>query len=268
MKISATILALLVCAAAAAQTDTIVGRRVVTNAMMAGIGHTDILDTYLSPEKYKGIDARFVSHTTRQREGHAWSCQLVHQGNFSLAENRSGDGSEMAGMYNFQYAWHRNWHLLGDKLQVKAGAMAEAGIGFIYNTRNSNNPAQAKAYLNIGPSAAARYSFRLWNRPFAVRYEASVPLVGIMFSPNYGQSYYEIFSRGNYDHNLVPTTFVSAPSMRQMLSLDFMVAKTVFRIGYLGDIQQSHVNNLKSHTYTHAFVIGIVRRFKTIKLRP
>lgn len=250
------------------QSDTIVVPRTITNVKMLGIGRTNILDTYLSAEKYRGTELRYISHTTRETEGHRWSRQIVHQGHFAYADNRSGDGGEMAGMYNFQYAWHYNWTLMDGSLRLKAGVMADANVGFIYNTRNSNNPAQARAYLNLAPSAAATYDFRLWQRPFALRYEVSAPLCGLMFSPNYGQSYYEIFSRGNYDHNLVPTTFVSTPSLRQMLTLDFSVLNATLRVGYLGDYQQSHVNNLKSHIYTHAFVIGVVKRFQLIKIRP
>lgn len=36
-----------------------------TNAMMIGVGATNLLDTYLSPEKYRGLDVRFLSHTRR-----------------------------------------------------------------------------------------------------------------------------------------------------------------------------------------------------------
>ena len=252
--------ALLYATASRAQSDTITSDKVITNARMAAIGSADILDTYLSPEKYKGVELRYISHTTRDSERSRWSRRITHQGSISYADNRSGNGAEMAGAYFFQYAWLYNWRLSGNRLNLKAG--------FIYNTRNGNNPAQARAMVNITPTGSADYRFTLAGRPFTARYELNIPLCGLMFSPNYGQSYYEIFSRGNYDRNIVPTTFVCSPSVRQMLSLDFTIGRTTLRAGYLCDIQQARVNNLKSHIYTHAFMIGVVRRFKLIKIHP
>lgn len=255
-------------AAFAQAPDTLRSGKVITNAQMIGVGAVGILDTYLSPEKYSGTEFRYVSHTLRRREGRRWSRMLVHQGSFAYADNRSGDGGEMAGMYTFTYGVHCNWDLMGGRLNVIVGGQADVEAGFLYNTRNGNNPAQARLALNISPSAAATYRFRLFGTPFSARYEVSAPLFGVMFSPNYGQSYYEIFSRGDYDHNVVPTTFVSAPSLRQMLTLDFTLGRTTLRIGYLGDFRQAAVNNLKYHTYSNMLLIGFVRSFKLTNIIP
>jgi len=112
------------------------------------------------------------------------------------------------------------------------------------------------------PTGVASYRFQLFKKMVIARYELSLPLLGVQFSPNYGQSYYEIFSRGNYDHNIVPTTFVNAPEWRQMLTFDAQLSKRfTLRIGYLGNMQQSRVNGLRQHIYTHRFLIGFTRCF-------
>lgn len=244
-------------------------QKVITNARMIGVGATDILDTYISPEKYRGTELRYVSHTTRMREwGSRMSRQIVHQGYLSHSENRSGDGTEIAGMYCFSYGAHYNWFFLGGDINVKAGATLNADAGFLYNTRDGNNPAQARLAVSLSPSAVVTWRFRALKKRLAVRYEVGAPLLGLMFSPNYGQSYYEIFNRGDYDHNVVPTTFVSAPSLRQMLTLDIPVGRTALRVGWLGDWQQSEVNNIKYHNYSNMLVLGIVRSFKLERLAP
>ena len=259
---------LLLCTGVHAQElDTLVSPKTVTNAQLIGIGGTEILDTYLSPEKYKGNEFTYLSHTIRNYDGKRVSRLLRHQGTFAQTHNRANNANELAGMYTFSYGWLYNWHLLSNNLHVSAGGAIEANLGFVYNTRNSNNPAQARAALQLVPTAAAEYDFHVKKLPFSVRYEVAAPLTGVMFSPNYGQSYYEIFSRDDYDHNAVFTHPGNVPSLRHMLTLDFQLWRQTFRIGYLGNYQQARVNNLKQHQYSHTFVIGWVSRFKTIRLR-
>ena len=238
---------------------------VITRSTMVGIGGTDILDTYLSAERFKGMGYSFLTTTDRQRPDRHWSTRIEHEVNLSATKNRAGTQTELEGAYNFYVGRLYGWQLLDHRLTLQAGALANVSLGFIYNLSNSNNPAQARLHLNVMPTGVASYRFQLFKKQFMARYELSLPLCGIQFSPNYGQSYYEIFNLGNYDHNVVPTTLVSAPEWRQLLTLDATLSRRLtLRIGYLGNIQQSKVNNLRQHVWTHRFVIGITKRFSLI----
>ena len=250
--------------------DTLRSNKVITNTQILGIGAVNTLDTYLSPEEYTGTELRYISHSVREN-GTKLSRELVHQAQILSVRNRRENNNELGGFYNFQYNWQYalgQWNVGEGELRLKVGGGVDTRLGFLYNMRNSNNPAQAYGQVNIAPNAVAAYRFRLRNLPFQLRYEVQVPLLGLAFSPNYGQSYYEIFTRDNYDHNLVVTSPVSAPSLRQLLTLDFTVRHTTFRIGYLGDYQQAKINQLRQHVWSNLLVLGIVRKFSINKFIP
>ena len=250
--------------------DTLRSNKVITNTQMLGMGAVNTLDTYLSPEEYTGTELRYISHSVREN-GTKLSRELVHQAQILSVRNRRENNNELGGFYNFQYNWQYalgQWNVGEGELRLKVGGGVDTRLGFLYNMRNSNNPAQAYAQVNIAPNAVAAYRFRLRNLPFQLRYEVQVPLFGLAFSPNYGQSYYEIFTRDNYDHNLVITSPVSAPSLRQQLTLDFTVRHTTFRVGYLGDYQQAKINQLRQHVWSNLLVLGIVRKFSINKFIP
>ncbi len=43
-----------------------------------------------------------------------------------------------------------------------------------------------------------------------------------------------------------------------MLTADFPVGRAKMRFAYIWDAQQSHVNDIKTHTYSHVFMVGFV----------
>ena len=241
-------------AGALAQTD-------IKNTYQIGFGKTEVLDTYLSQEKFKGQGITLMATSERRKPDSRWSTLMEHELYFTSAKDRTETVSELAGEYMLLTGRFHQWTF--GRWDLQAGGMGTLNLGFIYNTSNSNNPAQGRLSLNVMPSGIVSYHFPLWKRQWTAHYELNLPLAGVMFSPNYGQSYYEIFSLGNYDHNIVPTTFISTPSLRHQLTVDCAVSsRLTLRVGYLGNYQQAEVNNLKSHIYNHRFMIGVVRTLR------
>lgn len=253
-------------------------------ASQLAVGHANRLDTYLSPEKYRGTEVRFVSEVMRDSRKHSkkgsesapsllgkaggevlrpLTYTLTHEGELDILHNRADNAKEISGAYDLSYAAMRRFAVTvsegGSPLLLYAGLMADFNLGFTYNTRNTaNNPAQGYLSLGVGANVMAQYPFVLWNKHFRVNYEARMPFVGVMFSPNYGQSYYELFNEGNYDHNIVFTS-IATFQLRQQLALDYSLnARTALRLGYLCDIRQATPNNLKQHHYFNAVTFGVV----------
>ena len=235
---------------------------IITRSTLYGIGHTNLLDTYLSPMEYTGPELRILRENmrmTKHMDGKV-SRQSLFQANVSLTENKVGTGSEFSVLANWNLAYHYQFPI-SQNLTLMAGPNLDLNGGMIYNLRNSNNPVNAKAYINLGASGMAIYRFRIKQHPFVLRYQMNLPLIGLMFSPEYGQPYYEMSLSNDWGKNICFTSLHNNPSLRQFLTLDFPIKKTNLRLGYVCDIPQAKVNHLTSHMWSHAFMIGFVKHF-------
>lgn len=254
--------------------------RTSVHATLLGIGRVRQLDTYLSPLQYRGPQLQLMHETlrrTRWAHGNV-TFQTLWHGDLAYTGNDPDNVHTLGADINYDAALH--YHLIGaapplpagpratppaPRFRLLAGPQIGTTLGVLYNTRNGNNPAQALASLRLSASVAAVCDFRLRRQPLSARYQLDLPLVGLMFSPAYGQSYYEIFSLGHTDHNIRLTHPLNAFTSRHLLSVDIPLRPFTLRAAYLCDIRQSHVNDIRHHSYTHAFMLGWVRRLVILK---
>ena len=225
-----------------AQEDSLRATRYVMRSVLYGAGVSNVLDTYLSPLEYKGPEVRILRENmrmTRLMNGNV-SAQNLLQAYMSYTHNPSQTGYMYTGLLNWSYALHYQFRL-NEQLKLLAGPTIDLNGGFVYNTRNSNNPAQGKAYGSLGISGIAIYKFHIGNYPLVARYQANLPLLGAMFSPEFGQSYYEMFSLGHKGKNVLFTSLHNSPSLRQMVTLDFPIRKVTMRVAYVCDTMPSNV---------------------------
>ncbi|MDL2215324.1 DUF3316 domain-containing protein, partial [Dysgonomonas sp. OttesenSCG-928-M03] len=162
-------------------------------ATLIGIGKSNIYDTYLSPLKYTGVSLRILNERMKKTSwfNHKFSWQQFIELEFSSVDNPAKNANEYS--FLLGYSWGGHYNLVKtDKFRFSAGGSWNINGGVLYNQRNSNNPASARIYTNIHLSAIAFYTWK--NITF--RGQMDTPLAGMLFSPEYSQSYYEI-SLGN-----------------------------------------------------------------------
>ena len=224
-----------------------------------GGGSTHLLDTYLSPLKYKGghvaiMDERFSQTSASSERWFAQSLLSLH-GDYTLAaESR---GLMVAGMAHYAYTYfYRPLHT--DRWSLYVGPQGQLRIGGVYNLRNSNNPAQLKLGVNVSASAIGKYSFALGNIPVNIRLQTDIPLLGAAFAPDYGQSYYEIFYLGYTEGCVHHTSLRNNPSLRTDFSCDMQLRSCALRFSWLQDLYYWSLGGQQYRMNTHSFMIGYV----------
>lgn len=254
--------------------DTIVVSpdREVLHSSMIGVGSSNILDSYLSPYNYTGTDIRIQRETMRMTR--LWGGRVTNQTlldvNGAINENHAGNVDEYAGGIRYSQGWLCNFNggnivnpakSPDSRWSFAAGLAASGYLGVVYIDRSGNNPAQAKADLMVDATAMVAYRMRITRNCCLWRYQVTMPLMGLAFSPNYGQSYYEAFELKQRDHNIVFANPFNMPSMRHRLTLDIPIRCYTLRVGYVAQFNQSTFNHLKYHQYSHNFMLGFNKYF-------
>lgn len=261
------LLMLLVSVQVFAQTEleVVPDRSPTAKTLLFGIGQTNQLDTYLSPMEYTGLQVSFLTQSermTRLSNRHI-SFQSTFYGAYTSTDSPASSANYIGGRLAYDAGWHYHYSPL-PKLDLKGGALIGTDLGFLYNDRNSNNPAQGRFSIDLSLSAGAEYSFSLWRLPVQAYYQADLPMIGLMFCPEFGESYYEISQKG-VGHDIICAHPGNTLSFRQLLTMDFCLRRITLRIGYLCDIRQSNARNLKYHDISHSFMFGFARHFQLMK---
>ncbi len=247
--------------------DTINSCRIKVSSTTHGVTLLNNLDTYLSGYNYHGAgyhynhenfrDARFGKHKLKYQtlfSGIIGATELYDSKQYTLLLKQTWS------------AYHP--FKINERLQILAGAQMQLAGGALYIPTNGNNLVSAKLRTALAATSMAIYKIPLRTKKITTRYQIDIPLIGIAFSPGFGQSYYEIFGLGNYDNIFHLTHPFNSPSWRHTLSADIPIGKkqsTTLRAAYTADIFQSEINELRTHIYSHTFSIGIVKTLYKIK---
>lgn len=226
----------------------------VNQSTLIGIGKAYLEDSYLSPIKYEGIAISLLHD--RIKASRKYGSNILIQNQFriqtAITKNPTLSSSEYWG--NLNYHLNIFYPLIDSgKLRLYGGGGTEALFGGIYNVRNTNNPGSLKTYVNLNLSSMVLYKLR----NLSLRWQLSTPFAGMFFSPEYGHSYYEIFTLGNDKGTVHFGSFHNQLALRSYFTVDIPIKNLTIRTGYLWDYYATDVNELITRTNAHQFMLGL-----------
>lgn len=247
-----------------AQTDsTALAPRSVNEATMISLGSRYVKNTYLSDIGYHGTGLGVTNERMRLIDEH-WSRRRTFRVDLASIRNPARTSSGYAAFLDYTYAIHRRFEPRPiDGLRLLVGAAGRTMLGTVYRSQGGNNPAALHLEADLGLSVGALYSFDLGPRfPLTVRWQADLPLVGVFFSPHYGQSYYEIFSLGHRDGIVCFGSLHNRFALRSLFTVDVPVMSLLtVRVGCETDVYGSHVNGIHTRYVGNSLLLGVAKEF-------
>lgn len=231
--------------------------RPVNSVFSIKAGGASILDTYLTPIRYKGkvLQFEYERYQAMKFCPETWVSQLSAGISYDDVDNYVKSHKMQGAFVNFSWGMMHRWRPV-NRLQIYAGASTSFDGGAIYNPLNSNNPVSVKLHWSLNPTAMAVYNMCIGKLPLTFRYQATISAFGLFYAPQYGESYFEMYV-GNRSGLVHVGWWGNRFDMQNSLSVDVRIGGTVLRVGYSGLIQTSWINNINTQIYNNMFSIGV-----------
>lgn len=229
------------------------------SSFTAEVGSASILDTYLTPIRYHGVNTRLAYEGLRAMafSPDRWIMQGVAAVEYANVQNPAGNHTMHSLMIDAKWGMMHRWNdVFTPRLTLHLGGSPQLRGGVIYNAYNSNNPVSAKIRLSLNLTAMASYHINVGRMPVTLRYQATLPTIGAFFSLDYGEAFYELYV-GNTQGIVNVGWWGNRFDMENLLTADLHLGNSVLRLGYRNLIETSWVHNLNTQIFTHGFVIGI-----------
>lgn len=240
--------------------------RPVAGMFTAEVGHASVLDSYLTPIAYGGTAMR-LGYEAQQATGFNpewWTRQLDLGINYNYTHNPAGNHTMHALTIDARWGMMHRWRgVLTPGLQLMAGGSTQFTGGALYNANNSNNVASARVHWSLGFMGQAVLNTRIKRLPVTIRYQATLPVAGVFFSPEYDEAYYEIYL-GNHRNLVHMGWWGNRFDMENFVAADLHLGGTLLRVGYRNRIASSWVSNINCREVTHCVVIGIGGEFLSV----
>ena len=237
--------------------ETLSPLRPLSSTYAVSIGSSSDLNTYLSPLKqtgtHIGLSGTWSRATAFNPERFVMDFDVAASMDFNHNKQKT---SSMSGV-DLSLAWDMLYRLKPlTGLQIAGGAGLELDAGALYLPRNSNNPVAARFSLDLTLNLRADYKLPFKKFPVIISDRFSLPSLGVFFSPQYGESYYEIYLGDN--SGLAHCGWWGNHfAFTNTLMAQIPVCNIRLCMGYRAQCRSSYVNHINTRLVNHSFVLGI-----------
>ena len=247
--------------------DSISVIRPVLSAYTVEAGSSHLADTYLTPLKYTGWHAAldYERYQAMRFDPERWVMCLHGNLGIDRAANQARNATMWSLMLSADWGMMRKFRPV-DNLTLAVGGSTVIDLGCLYNSRNGNNPASAKAAWTVNLTGYAAYKLRIGRLPVTLMYRPTLPVTGVFFSPDYGELYYEIYL-GDHGGLVHGAWWGNYFSLDNRVTADLHLGATSLRVGYRGKVFSSKVNDITTNIFTHSFILGVSGEWMSLNPR-
>lgn len=232
--------------------------RPVTGMYALEIGRRNVLATYLSPLHYSGKSTGIYGEWSKAMPFSPEHAIMHFDTEISVSNllnpPKTAAMLGMSGSFNWGMSWRKR---LPAQFQVTAGGTIGIEGGAYYLLRNGNNPVEAIADVSLSLRASVSKPIKIGRLPILLRDEASLPSLGVFFSPQYGETYYEIYL-GNHKNLFHAGWWGNNFRFDNLLSATLDFGRTAMTVGYRFNAYTQWASYLNTKIICHSFVIGVI----------
>ena len=240
-----------------AQADNTKQYLLTTSTENISLTTVDLLDPYLSPLVYTGMGVGFQHSDMKYFKKYVG--QMSHESRFSIlaANTYNPQYSSSVNYVGGQYQWGMHYHFRPlEGLHLLAGGNAGALMAVKSNERNVNNPVNVDAALDLGFSGIANYDFSLWRKRFTLSFQLEFPLLGMMYVPMQGASYYEMFTGGDLSNTLHLSSLHNRLARTSGLKLEIPTKNSTWHVGISTSKLKYEANDMFFKQNNYNFNVG------------
>ena len=222
-----------------------------------GISTLSFLDPYLSPLNYNGFGVIYEYQTCRflsvQRAYISIQTKFNVETGIALNPQMSSDMLYLGA----NYGWGLQYHFAPfHGIRFLAGGLLDLDFGMKNVERNINNPVNLDMSTNLNLTGVAKYDIPLRHKTLKLKLALQTPVLGYMFIPKAGASYFEMFDLGNLTDAFHFSSLYNKRGLNSVLTIDVPFNRSVWRFGFKTIDLRYSANDLVFNRSEFSILVG------------